>query len=348
MSRYTRHTQLKDFGPEAQSKLSDASVLVIGAGGLGIPVIQYLNAMGVGKLTIVDGDKVSLENLHRQVIYGDGDIGKYKAERAEAFLLKQRTDASLEIHTEYLHTDNALKLIEACDLVVDASDNFATRYLINDACIMLDKPFIYGGLHSYEGQVSVFNYKGGPSYRCLFPNEPNAGELPDCNTNGVLGILPGIIGSLMALEAVKVISGREKVLSGKLLIYNGKEQSMEQVAFKRKEDQCAIDSLKSEYAVPCSLMERTASEVLKDKDILILDVRSKTEYEKEHLPAAVSAPLEELDAILPTINREEVHFICETGVRSAEAIRSLSAKYPHKKLIQILGGMQALRALEHG
>ena len=204
--RYTRQTILKGFGFEGQDKLANAKVLIIGAGGLGVPVITYLNAMGVGKIGIVDNDTVALTNLHRQVLYGQDDIGELKVNTALKKLKTQNDATTIEAYKTFINPKNALEIIENYDLVVDTSDNFPTRYLVNDTCVILKKPFVYGALHGYEGQVSVFNYKGGPTYRCLFPHMPKENEVPNCNEHGVLGIIPGIIGNLQALEAIKAVS----------------------------------------------------------------------------------------------------------------------------------------------
>ncbi|CAG0909668.1 unnamed protein product, partial [Cyprideis torosa] len=201
--RYSRQTILKDFGSEAQQKLLVAKVLVVGAGGLGVPVLTYLNAMGVGTLGIVDADTISLTNLHRQVLYDEVEIGDSKAKVASMKLKAQNPATELIIHDCFLTVENALSIVGEYDLIVDATDNFPARYLINDACTILKKPFVYGALHGFEGQVSVFNFHGGPTYRCLFPKMPSANEVPDCNEHGVLGVIPGIIGNLQALEAVK-------------------------------------------------------------------------------------------------------------------------------------------------
>ena len=219
--RYTRQTTLKGFGQEGQQKLADAKVLVIGAGGLGVPVLTYLNAMGVGTIGIMDSDTVSITNLHRQVLYGQSDVGQSKVISALEKLKAQNSDTEIVVYDTFLTTKNALEVIADYDVVVDTSDNFPTRYLVNDACVILNKSFVYGALHGYEGQVSVFNYEDGPTYRCLFPNMPNENEVPNCNEHGVLGIIPGIIGNLQALETIKVITGIGEALSGKLLVFDG-------------------------------------------------------------------------------------------------------------------------------
>ncbi len=189
-NRYNRQLILPKFGAEAQQKLQQAKVLVIGAGGLGVPVLQYLAGMGVGTLGIMDGDAVHLTNLHRQVLYTEADIHLPKAQAAAQKLTALNSSIFIQTFPQHLSVDNALATIAPFDLVIDATDNFPARYLINDACVILKRPFVYGAVHQYEGQISVFNFESGPTYRCLFPNMPSASEIPDCNTGGVLGVAP--------------------------------------------------------------------------------------------------------------------------------------------------------------
>ncbi len=247
--RYIRQKQLREFGPLAQEKLQKASVLVVGLGGLGIPVLQYLNAMGIGRLGLVDNDSVDTTNLHRQVMYNESDLGKSKISVCLSRLRVQNSNTSLDIHETFLNRENALEIIADYDLIIDASDNFPTRYLINDACVIQNKPFVYGALHGFEGQVSVFNYNGGPTYRCLFPDMPGASEVPNCDENGILGVLPGIVGNFQALEAVKMITGIGEVLSGQLLLYNGLNSSIHKVRFPKNRSQSKINGLQQSYHV---------------------------------------------------------------------------------------------------
>lgn len=213
-NRYIRQVQLPGFGPEAQQKLLQSSVLVIGAGGLGVPVLQYLTGMGIGKIGIVDGDTISLSNLHRQVLYAQDEIGLPKAEVAARKLLALNPSINIKHYSSFLTVDNALQFVKDYDLIIDATDNFSARYLVNDACVIQNKPFIYGAIHQYEGHISIFNYNDGPTYRCLYPTMPSAAEVPDCNAAGVLGVVPGLIGLHQALEAVKLLTGIAKTLSG--------------------------------------------------------------------------------------------------------------------------------------
>ncbi|MDX1471813.1 MAG: HesA/MoeB/ThiF family protein [Flavobacteriaceae bacterium] len=218
-NRYLRQTSLVGFGPDSQEKLGEAKVLVVGAGGLGIPVLQYLTAMGIGTVGIVENDTIDLTNLQRQVLYSEKDVNHPKIQVASERLNALNSDINIKLHPCFLTAENSLDIISEYDVVVDASDNFPTRYLINDSCVILKKPFVYGALHGFEGQVSVFNYKAGPTYRCLFPNKPSSDEIPNCDVNGVLGIIPSIIGSLQCLETIKIITGIGKVALGELVIW---------------------------------------------------------------------------------------------------------------------------------
>ncbi len=345
INRYTRQTTLKGFGPESQEKLAKAKVLVIGAGGLGVPVLTYLNAMGVGKIGIVDGDAISITNLHRQVLYGDSDVGQLKAIKALEKLKAQNPENDIEVHTTFLTTANALELIATYDMVVDTSDNFPTRYMVNDACVLLKKPFVYGALHGYEGQVSVFNYMRGPTYRCLFPNMPKENEVPNCNEHGVLGIIPGIIGNLQALEAIKVITGIGEVLSGKLLIFDGLHQSYQKIKFKLRPENLEIKKLQDfyEWNDPCEIVPTIEVEeiqkLLADKAQLI-DVRTSDEYQEFHLPESIHIPLDALDENSNKINFSlPVYLLCQSGKRSEMALRLLKKQHPESSLFSITGGL---------
>src|SRR5690606_29646962 len=247
--RYIRQTGLKGFGAQRQQKLAGAKVLVVGLGGLGLPALQYLNAMGVGTLGLMDGDRIELHNLQRQIIYGEGDLGRKKLEVAHEKLRAQNSSTHFRLHDCYLNVDNALEIIREYDLVLDSTDNFPTRYLINDACVIQGKAFIYGALHGFEGHVSVFNHKQGPTYRCLYPKMPSDSEVPNCNDNGVLGIIPGIIGNLQALEAVKLLTGLGEVLSGQLLLFDGLTQSYVKIGLKVDPENLQIKELQKSYQV---------------------------------------------------------------------------------------------------
>jgi adenylyltransferase/sulfurtransferase len=346
--RYIRQTILKEFGTDGQQKLAKAKVLVVGAGGLGVPVLTYLNAMGVGTLGLVDADVVSVSNLHRQVLYTEAMVGSLKVEAAAEQLQKQNPETELKIYPAFLNVSNALEIIGGYDVVVDATDNFPTRYLINDACVLLKKPFVYGALHGFEGQVSVFNYQNGPTYRCLFANMPNADAIPDCNENGVLGILPGIIGNLQALEVVKVLCGLGDVLSGVLLLYDALTQRMQRMKFSLQSKNLNIAALANSYERDCQVALKDTPSIairpmLKDGLIEVIDVRTQPEFDAEHLQGAKHIPLDEIEQRSHEIDMNKpVYLICQIGIRSQKAVHILEQKYPDKEFINVTGGMNMI------
>ena len=351
-SRYQRQVVLKDFGPQAQEKLRNSSVLVVGVGGLGIPVLQYLNAMGVGILGMIDQDIVDISNLHRQVLFAENEIELPKVEVALNKLKAQNSQTKFIIHDTFLVKDNALEIIENYDLVVDASDNFATRYLVNDACVILRKPFVYGALHGFEGQVSVFNYQDGPTYRCLFPMMPGSDEIPDCNEQGVLGVLPGIIGNFQALEAVKLLTGIGVSLSGFLMIYNGLEQSTRKIKLPIIPANKQIKELAERYEPAyCEPKYEVDSQDLKNlirnnENVLMVDVRTKEEFELYHLPDSIHIDLDDLESQFSSLKKQEVIcFICQSGVRSAKALYLLKREVKTPSLFHLKGGIDAYKIL---
>lgn len=343
--RFIRHNQLKGFGPEGQAKLGQARVLVVGLGGLGLPVAQYLNAMGVGTLGLVEQDTVELHNLQRQVLYTESDVGRPKLEVVVEKLADQNSGTNLIPFDTFLTKSNALQIITDFDLVVDATDNFATRYLINDACVILKKPFVHGALHGFEGHVCVFNHGTGPTYRCLFPEMPKPQEVPDCNENGVLGVLPGIIGTLQALEAVKIITEVGDVLSGKLLLYDGLAQTSRCISIPVNVENKKIEHLQASYEVSeCktafTVQAEAFAQMLKTQKVQLIDVRNPNEYDEFHLQTAKNIPLAELASRLDEIDFDRpVYLICQSGKRSARALAQLKEKWPNAAILHILGGM---------
>lgn len=349
MNRFIRQTSLSSFGEEGQSKLQQASVLVVGLGGLGIPVVQYLNAMGVGTLGLVEQDVITIHNLQRQVLYSEQEVGQSKLEIAHCKLQGQNSSTNFKVFDSFLTRQNAINIIKEFDLVIDATDNFASRYLINDACVILKKPFVYGALHAFEGQVSVFNHKGGPTYRCLFPNQPTAEEIPNCDENGVLGILPGIIGSLQALEAVKVLTDIGDVLSGKLLLYDGLTQSSQKINFSSNPENKRITTLKESYEVPsCSSMTSISAEdfivLAEEKQVQIIDVRSEQEFLIDAWNGSNNIPLPELENRMNELEiGSDIYLLCQSGQRSKKAFELIQRAKPSAKLINITGGLSKLR-----
>ncbi|MDC6363350.1 MULTISPECIES: HesA/MoeB/ThiF family protein [Flavobacteriaceae] len=350
--RYIRQTQLKDFGPEGQQKLASAKVLVVGLGGLGLPALQYLNAMGVGTLGLMDQDVVELHNLQRQTLYTEKDVGRLKLEVTHEKLSAQNSGTQFILHDTFLTKDNALEVIKSYDLVLDATDNFPTRYLINDACVILEKPFIYGALHSFEGHVSVFNYNNGPTYRCLYPNMPSPQEVPNCNENGVLGVIPGIIGTLQALEVVKVLTGIGEVLSGKLLLFDGLSQQFTKIGFKATPENHNIKKLQDQYeSLDCGLVPSISAEEFQillesQQSILVLDVRTPEEFIGQHLNESINIPLGQLESASEHIvGAEEIYVICQSGKRSEQAVQQLETSFPAIKFYNVLGGMNKMKTL---
>ena len=351
LERYSRQIQLKSFGAAAQEKLCKAKVLVVGAGGLGVPVLTYLNAMGVGELGIVDNDVVSISNLHRQVLYEEKDVGQPKVAVAKKKLKAQNSETKITLFNTYLSSDNALEIIKDFDCVVDASDNFPTRYLVNDACVILQKPFVYGALHGFEGQVSVFNTTTGPTYRCLFPTMPKEGMIPNCSENGVLGILPGIVGNLQALETVKLITGIGALLSGTLLIFDALVQQTQKIQFSLIEENKKIKHLQSSYHFDCSthlssIGAQELQHLMQEQKIQLVDVRTLEEFHQGHVLAALHIPLQELqDRVEELDPAKAIYFICQSGMRSKKAIQRMDTLLPNAVCIQVIGGMNSLSAL---
>lgn len=357
MNRFDRHNNLKGFGKEGQQKLQNAKVLVIGAGGLGCPILLYLAAVGVGKIGIVDGDSISESNLSRQVLFGQHDLGKNKAKVAGKILNRKYADLEMEVIPEFLRTDNVIGYLQDYDLVIDGSDNFPTRYLVNDACVMLNKPLVFGALYQNEGQVAVFNAGGDKSvnYRDIYPNPPSAGEVPNCNEIGILGIFPGIIGCMMAAEAIKLISGFGEILDGKMLFYNFLNHSEYKIGLSKnpQSDQYRPKSVKElqsmDYQGLCGLSEAISWEEARTlmhdfPDAFLVDVREKDE---EPQLEGLAFQRIEMDQINASIEKFAQHgtilLFCQTGFRSAKVARILQEKFPDKYIRSIKGGITSFK-----
>ena len=258
LDRYSRHIIMDEVGPEGQQRLLSGRALVVGAGGLGAPVIQYLAAAGVGEMTLVDDDVVERSNLQRQVIHGDADVGEPKVESARAFVERLNPDVDVDTHQTRLAPGNVAGLVAGHDVVVDASDNFPTRYMVNDACRLAGIPVAHGAIFKFEGQATTL-VPEGPCYRCLFPEAPEPGTVPDCATTGVLGVLPGTLGCIQATEAVKLLLDAGEVLAGRLLFYDAMDMSFETVSYERNSDcpVCGDDPIDSvdevEYTGGCTV-----------------------------------------------------------------------------------------------
>lgn len=339
--RYSRQTILPEIGMEGQLKLKAARVLVIGAGGLGCPVLQYLAASGVGTIGIVDYDKVEESNLQRQILYTSGDVGKYKAEIAKEKATSQNPFIHIDAYVIRVTKENVLQLIEPYDIIVDGSDNFSTRYLVNDACVIMHKPLVFGSIFKFEGQVSVFNYKNGPTYRCIFPERPDADAALNCATIGVVASLPGIVGTYQANETIKMITGAGEVLSGKLLVIDALNMQMQFFNFGAIEKNKAITQL-CDYKYACNSGVSTIKleelqQLLTKEKIQLLDVREPEEHAAFNI-GGINIPLNQLatDERLLTIHHIIILY-CASGVRSRHAAEILTGR-----------GLQNIFSLQNG
>ncbi|MFN8348909.1 MAG: molybdopterin-synthase adenylyltransferase MoeB [Spirosomataceae bacterium] len=350
--RYSRHLLIPEFGTEGQLRLKTARVLVIGCGGLGSPILLYLAAAGVGTLGIADGDRVEESNLQRQVLYGTESVGKPKVEETAKRLRSLNPYIQVEVHFELLTSENALRILTDYDLVIDGSDNFPTRYLVNDACVLLNKPLVYGAIYRFEGQVAIFNYQNGPNYRDLFPTPPPPELAPNCAEAGVLGVLPGIIGSLQANEAIKLLAGLGEPLTGKLFVMDALTLITRTIRIPRLPERYKVTEL-IDYEVFCGVKSAEVNEEISSEelaywwragiDFQLIDVREPHEYALDHLNGELM-PLSQLDEFLPQISREKpvvVH--CQGGTRSQKAIRYLRDRYGFTNLRNLTGGIAAFR-----
>lgn len=344
--RYDRHLKLEGFGPAKQALLHNAAVLVIGAGGLGVPVLQYLTAMGVGKIGIVEHDTISITNLQRQVLYHTAEQGQSKLFTAIKRLQQLNPEVEFIPHDTWLAPDNALSIFASYDVIIDCSDNFGTRYLVNDACVLLNKPFVYGAIHKYEGQVSVFNYKESATYRCLFPEPPAPGTMQNCSDIGVLGVLPGIIGTYQANEAVKIICGIGEPLSNQLLTIDTLN-NIHQV-FQFKPVRQPITTLMEEYDIPCDTggvqhlsVQQLHQWLEEGKQVQLIDVREPDEWEICKLPQAVFIPMRMVGGVLPQLRKDiPTAVLCHHGMRSMMIAQQLDAAgFP--KVYNVTGGIHA-------
>ena len=349
---YARQLSLPEWGAQGQQKLKKARVLVIGAGGLGCPVLTYLAAAGVGTLGITDFDRVEMSNLHRQVLYTVADVGRPKAEAAAERLRSQNPYIHIDTYTEGLNRDNALTILKNYDLVVDGSDNFPTRYLVNDACVLLDIPLVFGSIYKFEGQVSVFNHRGGPTYRCLYPTPPGEGEVPNCAEVGVLGVLPGIVGSLQALEAIKLLTGLGEVLSGKLLVYDALRASFNTYGFSARSESRATKTLQADYGTTCAISSATEPEEVSIQELeelleevnppLLVDVREPEEFSRFNI-GGVNWPIKTLPQHLTELlSHPDVILCCQSGVRSRKAYEFLSEALPTHHFRHLRGGVSSV------
>ncbi|AVZ31676.1 molybdopterin-synthase adenylyltransferase MoeB [Nodularia spumigena] len=345
--RYSRHLILPEIGLEGQKRLKAASVLCIGTGGLGSPLLLYLAAAGIGRIGIVDFDIVDTSNLQRQVIHGTSWVGKPKIESAKNRIHEINPHCQVDLYETRLSAENALDIMKPYDIVVDGTDNFPTRYLVNDACVLLDKPNVYGSIFRFEGQATVFNYEGGPNYRDLYPEPPPPGMVPSCAEGGVLGILPGMIGIIQATETVKIVTGKGTTLSGRLLLYDALEMKFRELKLRPNpirpvieklidyEQFCGIPQAQAEEAKQQMEMSEMTVKELKElldsgaKDFVLLDVRNPHEYEIAKIPGAVLIPLPDIEngdgvtKVKEILNGHRLIAHCKLGGRSAKALAIL-------------------------
>jgi len=361
--RYSRHLLIPDVGMDGQRKLKAASVLIVGTGGLGSPVALYLAAAGIGRIGLVDYDVVDRTNLQRQVIHGTSTVGTLKVESARERMLDLNPDIQVDIYNQVFTSENAMAIAAPYDLIIDGSDNFPTRYLTNDLCVLTGKPNVYGSVYRFEGQVSVFDARRGPCYRCLFPDPPPPGLVPSCAESGVLGILPGTIGTLQATEALKLILGTGESLIGRLLLYNAQDMSFEFVKLRKNpgckvcgenpsvtelidyEAFCGVPGREVETGSAGEEWDITPSELeaqLKSGiSLCLVDVREPHELEISHIDGAHSIPLGQLAMRSTELDpQDEIVLICKAGVRSTRALHILLGA-GFRKLHNLQGGLNA-------
>ena len=361
--RYSRHLILPEVGLDGQKRLKAASVLCVGTGGLGSPLLLYLAAAGIGRIGIVDFDVVDSSNLQRQVIHGTSWVGKPKIESAKSRILEINPFCQVDLYETRLSSENALSILEPYDVVVDGTDNFPTRYLVNDACVLLNKPNVYGSIFRFEGQATVFNYEGGPNYRDLYPEPPPPGMVPSCAEGGVLGVLCCMIGGIQATETIKVIIGQGNTLSGRLLLYNALEMKFRELKLRPNPERPVIEKL-IDYEQFCGIPQAKAEEAKRqmdiqemsvkelkelldspDKDFVLLDVRNPHEYEIAQIPGSVLLPLSEIengegvDKVREMLNGHRLIAHCKMGGRSAKALGIL--KENGIEGINVKGGITA-------
>ena len=373
INRYARHISLPQIGLKGQKSISNSNVLVIGAGGLGSPVILYLAAAGVGRIGIIDFDNVDISNLQRQVIHSNSAVGQNKAESAKERIEQLNPEVDVRIWKHRLTPENAMEIFQdGWDIVVDGTDNLPTRYLIDDLCSIIDLPWVYGSIYRFEGQVSVFNFNGGPSYRDLFPEPPPSESVPSCADGGVLGVLPGVIGSIQATEAIKMITGVGQLLSGKLLIYDAENMNFNRLNFEKVHDRTQIEDLSlvmkmfvdegwcqvhpvsdnRDIEKPSTTEQNNMFQNITPADCIkrrnegwspfLLDVRSKKEYEQVRISFTdMQIAHEEVSSVAQSLPKDrDILLLCRSGMRSQmAALLLIDSGFDGNKLFNIDGGI---------
>ncbi len=348
MSRYLRQTTLPEFGAAGQEKLRTSSVLIVGAGGLGSPSSIYLAAAGVGRIGLVDFDRVDETNLHRQILYGTSDVGRPKLEAARERLSDLNPEVAVETYPSRLTSENALEILTGYDVVLDGTDNFATRYLVNDACTLLGKPNVYGSVFRFDGQVSVFSTRDAPCYRCLYPEPPPPHLAPSCAEGGVLGVLPGIIGTLQATEAIKILTGIGETLAGRLLLFDALRMTFRTMKLRRRCDEHAQVTKLIDYEELCNAVTtkditptELSQKIAGGADVVLIDVREPHEWSAGHLEGATHIPMNQVPQRLAEIPQErDVVMICRSGGRSAHVQEHLLQNAGYTRVKNLVGGMQ--------
>ena len=363
MRRYGRHLVLPRVGLEGQQRLRAASVLLVGAGGLGSPAALYLAAAGVGTIGLVDFDRVDASNLQRQVLYGTRDVGRAKVEAARDRLTDQNPHVDIRVHDERLDVSNVLELIEPYDLVLDGSDNFQTRYLVNDACVIAGKSNVWGAVLHFEGQLSVFAHEEGPCYRCLFPEPPPAGMVPSCAEAGVLGVLPGTIGTLQATEAIKILLGEGESMAGRFLVFDALKMRFREMALPKNPDcpTCSEGAEPTLVSLESTCEEDLRSENVSENDeipfhidvhqlhawreegreLVLIDVREEREYALCRIDGAELIPLGQLPMRIDDLDKDALTVVhCHHGPRSTRAVHYLRTQGV-EKATNLAGGIDA-------
>jgi molybdopterin/thiamine biosynthesis adenylyltransferase/rhodanese-related sulfurtransferase len=363
VSRYSRHLALPQVGRDGQRKLKAASVLVVGTGGLGSPVSMHLAAAGIGRIGLVDYDTVEVTNLQRQIVHSESTIGMLKVDSAAMRLRGLNPHTSIETYDEPLTSENAFDILAPYDVIVDGTDNFPTRYLLNDVAVMLGKPLVYGSIFRFEGQVSVFGLKEGPCYRCLLPEPPAPGLVPSCAEAGVLGVVPGTVGTIQATETIKLILGIGEPLVGRLLLYDALDMTFDMITLPKRpncpvcgdsptitqlidyEGFCGVPAydhpIPEQATVPTQSAQDIKARLDADEPLLLLDVREPYELTISQIQGAVNIPMSQLPARQPEIPRDRpVVVFCHAGVRSARLIARLQA-VGYTNLVNMKGGINA-------
>lgn len=338
--RYNRQITLPQIGKDGQLMLQKSSVLVIGAGGLGCPALQYLAAAGIGTIEIVDFDTISLSNLNRQILFNPNDIGKNKAEIAKVVLARFNPEIKIIAHPVAFSTENAQELVNRCDVILDCTDNPATRYLINDTCVALNKPFVYAGIHRMEGQLAIFNFNSGPTYRCIFP-ESKTFAAASCEENGVLGTVPGILGIMQAQEAIKIITIPNQIIADELLIFNFINNNISRIKIQRMTQQRETPT-NPDFVNEIDV-QQLMTEMRSGKTFTFVDVRELHEAARPSEFSGISLPLSKWNTeysieVIPT--QQPVVVFCEKGIRSEMAIATLPGN-SRKNIMNLRGGLSA-------